>query len=72
MLEKEDEVLLLFLLLLPDRCFVVGLAFVFDFDEDMVRSGRSVSGNTERKPLCVPVRIRRTYDEQHDDGPGQR
>ena len=28
--------LLLFLLLLPDRCFVVGLAFVFDFDEDMV------------------------------------
>jgi hypothetical protein len=35
LLEKEDEVLLLFLLLLPARCFVVGLAFVFDFDEDM-------------------------------------
>ena len=32
--------LLLFLLLLPTRCFVVGLAFVFDFDEDMARPGR--------------------------------
>lgn len=55
--------LLLFLLLLPTRCFVVGLAFVFDFDEDMARPRRlgtreACEREPERKPLFVPVRIR--------------
>lgn len=64
--------LLLFLLLLPTRCFVVGLAFVFDFDEDMARPvgsrlGTACEREPERKPFAFPF----AYDE-HDGGPGQR